>query len=88
MEITILNEDKENLEIEIEGEDHTLCNALRSELWNQEVDVAAYKIEHPLVGEPVLFVSGKSPRAKLIKASDSLKKLFKSLKDDFSKKAK
>jgi len=88
MEIAILNEDKENLELEIEGEDHTLCNALRSELWNQDVDLAAYKIEHPSVSEPVLFVSGKNPRAKLIKASDSLKKLFKSLKDDFSKKAK
>jgi len=88
MEITVLNEDKEKIEIEIEGEDHTLCNALRTELWNQDVDMAAYKIEHPLVGEPVLFVSGKNPKGKLIKASSSLKKLFKSMKDDFSKEVK
>ncbi|MBS3150217.1 DNA-directed RNA polymerase subunit L [Candidatus Woesearchaeota archaeon] len=88
MEITILNENKEMMEIEIEGEDHTLCNALRSELWNFEIDAAAYKIEHPLVSDPVLMVSGKNPRGKLVKASESLRKLFKSLKDDFNKKIK
>ena len=88
MEITVLKEDKDLLEIEIEGEDFTLCNVLRSELWNHDVDAAAYRVDHPLIGEPVFMVSGKNPKGKLIKAADSLRKMFGSLRDDFNKMLK
>ncbi|MBS3135010.1 DNA-directed RNA polymerase subunit L [Candidatus Woesearchaeota archaeon] len=89
MEISILEEGKGKLEIEIEGEDHTLCNALRNELWNHNVDIAAYNIEHPLVSNPTLMVHGTGDlRKKLVSASDSLRKMFKEIKDNFDKAAK
>jgi len=89
MEISVLMEDKNKIEVEIEGEDHTLCNALRNELWNHNVDVAAYNIEHPLVSNPTLMVQGTGDlRKKMVSASDSLRKLFKEIKDNFNKAAK
>jgi len=84
MEIKILEESKGKLEIEITGEDNTLCNALRDELWNHDVDSAAYNIEHPLISNPTMLVEGSGDlRKKFVSSSDSLRKLFKEIKDNF-----
>jgi len=89
MEISILEESKGRLEIEITGEDSTLCNALRDELWNHDVESAAYNIEHPLISNPTILVEGSGDlRKKLISSSDSLRKLFKEIKDNFDKAVK
>jgi DNA-directed RNA polymerase subunit L len=56
MEIEFLREDSQGFELKIIGEDHTFLNLLTSFLdKNPKVEYAAYKIEHPLVGEPKLF---------------------------------
>ena len=89
MEIKILNEDKNRIEFEVIGEDHTLCNAVRNELWNQNnVNVSAYNIKHPLVSNPIMLVevSKGDPKTALNSAVSSLKKQIKELKDIFSKK--
>lgn len=55
MNIKVIEKEKNKLKLEIIGEDHTFCNALRKELWNdKDVTVAGYNIEHPLVSNPVL----------------------------------
>ncbi|MFH1210028.1 MAG: DNA-directed RNA polymerase subunit L [archaeon] len=89
MEINILKEDKKKIEIEIVGEDSTLINALKDELWNNDaVEVVASNIEHPLVSHPTLIleVNKKNPREIILSAADSLKEKFKELKEDFDKK--
>ncbi len=67
MEVTILKEDKNMLEVELKGENHTFCNALRAALWKvDDVDIASYQIKHPLVSQPVFTIhtkSGKSRKA-------------------------
>ncbi len=77
MEIRVLEEAKNRIRFEVKGEDHTLCNLLRKELWNNKhVTVSGYNIDHPLVSEPIMLVEtdGKEdPRKVLIKAVDSLK---------------
>ncbi|MBI4738949.1 DNA-directed RNA polymerase subunit L [Candidatus Woesearchaeota archaeon] len=48
MELKILEETKTKLVIDMTGEDHTLCNMLKKELWkNKHVKVAGYNIDHP-----------------------------------------
>tara|TARA_Y100000034_G_C6575588_1_gene249587 strand:- start:138 stop:407 length:270 start_codon:yes stop_codon:yes gene_type:complete len=89
MEISILEEGKGVLEIEVKGEDHTLCNTLRNELWNHSVEISAYNIEHPLISEPTLMVHGTGDlKKKFVSASSSLRKLFKEMKDNFDKAVK
>ncbi len=85
MEVKVLEKTKDLLKLEIVGETHTLCNLLREELWNQDVDIAAYHIEHPLVSNPVLVVSSKDPKKSLEKAIDSLKKTFSKLRKEAEK---
>ncbi|MDI9618616.1 DNA-directed RNA polymerase subunit L [Methanothermobacter sp.] len=68
----ILNKRYE-MEIVFEGETHTLCNVLRSILMEDEtVKAAAYSIDHPIVGEPQLYIRARSPKKSLIKAAETL----------------
>ncbi len=91
MEINILEDKKKRLVFELKGEKHTLCNALREELWNDKsVKVSAYNISHPIIGIPKFIVEtdGKtSPKkavknalARLKKKNDDLAKEVKKLK--------
>jgi len=92
MKVKVLEEKKNRLVIEIEGEGHAFCNALKKELWNDShVKVAAYKIEHPLVGVPTLVVEtdGKeTPKKALTEAAKRLGKATDNFKTAFLKGAK
>lgn len=71
----VIKDTKNELEIEITGETHTLCNALRRALMeDKDVVSAAYSIDHPIIGEPVLYIKAKNPKKSLKKAAESLKK--------------
>lgn len=57
MDIKILKESKNELEFEIIGEGHTFCNALQNFLNNRkEVVLASYKIKHPLLNNPQIYI--------------------------------
>ena len=88
MEINILKEDKNKVELEVINEDHTLCNIIRNELWKQDnVDVSAYNIKHPLISSPVIIVetSKGDPRKTLLKTVEDLKRQVKDIKENFLK---
>jgi DNA-directed RNA polymerase subunit L len=78
MEINILEDKSKRLVFEIKGEDHTLCNALREELWNDEsVTVSAYNINHPLVGIPKFIIETKADKEPKKALKDALSRLKK-----------
>ena len=81
MDVKILEETKERLKIEIQGEDHTLANILRKELWNDKnIKIAGYHLEHPLIGNPVLIVeSDKDPKKAVFEAIERLRKKNKEM---------
>ncbi|QQG38452.1 MAG: DNA-directed RNA polymerase subunit L [Candidatus Woesearchaeota archaeon] len=79
MEVQILEDSKEKLKIEVKGENHTLLNAVRKELWNDEhIKLSGYNMGHPLIPKPVLVVEtdGKETARKALK--DAIKRLSKS----------
>ena len=87
MELNVLEQKKNKLIFEIKGQGHSLCNALKDELWNDsDVKVAGYNIEHPQVGIPRFMIETKGKEAKqalldgikrLQKQNDSFLKSFK-----------
>lgn len=89
MELKIISKEKNSLKLEVMGEDHTLCNALRKELWNDKnIDVSGYHVEHSLISSPVLVIETKkkspvkaleSAADRLIKQNNELKLLFKKI---------
>ena len=92
MKIKIKEEKKNRLVLEIKGEGHAFCNALKKELWNDKhVKVAAYKIDHPLIGIPTIIVEtdgSESPKKALTEAAKRLGKLTDKFKSVFLKGVK
>ena len=91
MEINVLEESKNKLVVEIKGESHALCNALKTELWkNKKVKIAGYNISHPLVGTPRLIIETDTgnPKEMLADAAKSLKKDADAFLKSFSKAIK
>ena len=78
MDITVIEKTKTRAELEFEGENHTMLNVLRDELWNDKnVTAAAYTIPHPLLNKAVFFVEtkGKDPVKAIEDAIKRLKKI-------------
>ncbi len=75
MEVRVIREDKNEMEVAIEGED-TLVPLLKAYLAEDEdVDVAAFRREHPLKGTFYIFVRTKKGRPKeaILRALDRIK---------------
>lgn len=87
MELNILETKKHRLVFELRGADHTFCNALKQELWNDDsIKVAAYNISHPLVGVPKFIVeSSADAKEALLAASGRLQKRNKEFLTAFQK---
>ena len=57
MEIKVIRENESELEFELAGENHTFCNVLRRALnQSEEVEAASYRIAHPLLSQPVVYL--------------------------------
>jgi DNA-directed RNA polymerase subunit L len=61
VEIKVIKENDVELEFELVGEGHTFCNLLREALTNNEaVEAASYRIAHPLLSQPVVYLRVKT----------------------------
>jgi len=87
MEINIIEETKDRLKFEIVGEDHTLCNLLRDELWkDKHLEVAGYNVDHPLVSQPIMIVEtdgSETPKKALLEAVERIKQKNKEVIGEF-----
>lgn len=82
MKFKKISEKDNELEFELQGEDHTFAGILVSKLLeDKNVEIAQYDIPHPLVSHPTFFVRVKKgePRKALKEALSDLKKDVKSL---------
>ena len=78
MKINVLRHEKNELQIELVGEGHSFCNALQSALLKDEtLDFVGYRISHPLVGNPTIYIRTKGrrdPWRALLDAAEVLRK--------------
>ena len=85
MEITIVEEDTSRLLFEVDGMTHTLANALKFELRNDDsVKIVGYQISHPLVGIPRFVIEtkkGSSARKSVEAAVKRLSETFAEVVD-------
>lgn len=87
MEIKVIESGKGMLKLEIIGEDHTFCNVLRKDLWqDKNVEIAGYSIKHSLIDNPILIVESDNPKKsigeavkRLRKSNEEFLKSFKSI---------
>ena len=87
MDIEIIKNEKDYVEVAIKGEDLGFINAIKELLFeDDDVEFAAYRLDHPIVASPVLMVRMKkgSPVSALRTAVKKLKKQASDFKDALS----
>jgi len=89
MEVKVVSRSKNELRLEIVGEDHTFCNLLQNVLLNDKnVELAGYDQPHPLIRSSILYVKTKrevSPEKTLLSALESVQELNKEFDEKFTK---
>lgn len=85
MKIEVLEDEKDKLKLEIH-DNTTLINVINENLWQQKIDMAAVKVDHPYLSKPVLLVKAKNPKKALLDATEQLiedvKELGKKLQNE------
>jgi len=89
LKVRVLRKEAYRVELEVDGEDHSFLNILvKTLLKDPSVKFAAYRIDHPLTGKPVVVVEtngGKDPFDALTEASAKVKELAKEFREAFEK---
>lgn len=64
MKVNLKVNEPNYIEVEMEGEEHSFPNAIREILLaEKDVEFAAYRIDHPQVGKPILYLRTKNKKA-------------------------
>ena len=85
MEIEVLKDEKNKFEFKLKDEQHTILNLLSKELFNDKnIEFAGYRVEHPLINEAIVSVSGKNPKKSI---KDAITRIQKQV-EDFEKQVK
>jgi len=89
MKIKVLKRTAVEIELEVEGVGHSLCNLLQERLLeDQNVDLAGYDIPHPLASNPVIYIRTKrsvDPEKVLQKAVQKALKMNREFKEELEK---
>jgi DNA-directed RNA polymerase subunit L len=89
VEVKVLSKSKNELRLEIIGEDHTFCNLLQHVLLeDKNVELAGYDQPHPLIRSSIIYVRTKrevSPEKTLLNALANVQELNKEFNEKFAK---
>jgi len=89
MQVKVLQKSKNELRIEIVGEDHTFCNLLQNILLqDKNVEIAGYDQPHPLIRSSIVYVRTRRevpPEKALLSALANIKNLNKEFNEKFER---
>ena len=89
MEVRVLQKTKNELKIELVGEDHTFCNLLQNVLLkDKNVEIAGYDQPHPLIRSSIVYVRTKrdvSPEKTMLSALANIRDLNKEFNEKFER---
>jgi len=86
MDAKILTNEKNVLEMELRGADQSLAQLLAEKLSeDKDVEFASFKVEHPIVGEPKIYVRTRKgePGKLVLEKLDEIKKEVTEFKAQF-----
>ena len=89
MEVKVISKSKNELRLEIVGEDHTFCNLLQNVLLqDKNVELAGYDQPHPLIRSSIVYLRTKreaSPEKTLLSALSNIQELNKEFNEKFGR---
>lgn len=87
MQVSVVEESKEKLKVEVKGETPTVTQLIARQVWEENGEAAAIR-EHPFMVEPKIVVEGSNPRKLLEKAAKAVEEQCDEFKDEFKRAAK
>jgi DNA-directed RNA polymerase subunit L len=88
MDVKVISKSKNELRLEIIGEDHTFCNLLQNILLeDKNVELAGYDQPHPLIRSSIIYLKTRreaSPEKTLLNALASMHDLNKEFDEKFT----
>ncbi|MCW4052025.1 MAG: DNA-directed RNA polymerase subunit L [Candidatus Bathyarchaeota archaeon] len=92
MQVKVIKRSKNELKIQIDEEGHTFCNVIQKALLeDKRVDMAGYRIPHPLTKKAEFYISTKArskPQVVLLAAVKKVQKNTKDFKRSFNEALK
>ena len=89
MELKVLSKSKNELRLEMTGEDHTFCNLLANTLLaDKNVEIAGYDQPHPLIRSSIVYFRTKresAPEKVLLSALTHIQQLNEEFNEKFTK---
>lgn len=80
--LKLLKREKDSIEVELEGEDHTIANLIaKYAIRKKGVVYSSYIISHPLVGKPVVVLSTDGSRDPLEVLEEVLNDIIRDAKE-------
>lgn len=82
MQVSVVEQEKDKLKVEIKGESATLTQLLARQAWEEGGEAAAIR-EHPFMIEPKILVKGTNPKKILEKVATAIEEQCDELKEQF-----
>ena len=82
MKVTVIENKKDKLKVEVQGESSTLTSVIAKQVWEEGGEAAAVR-DHPFLKEPAILVMGSNPKGKLEKAAKKVEKQCEEFKTKF-----
>jgi DNA-directed RNA polymerase subunit L len=87
MFVSVVEETKDKLKVEVKGESATLTQLMAKQAWKEGGEAAAIR-EHPFMVEPKILVMGTNPRKILEKSAKSVEEQADEFKAEFKRALK
>jgi DNA-directed RNA polymerase subunit L len=87
MQVSVVEEDKERLKVEVKGESPTITQLVASQVWKEGGEAAPVR-EHPFMVEPKILIEGSNPKKLLEKAAKAVEEQADELKEELKKALK
>lgn len=82
MKIDVIENEDNKLKIDVHT-NLTFVNLLNECIWQQKVDVSAYKMDHPYLSNPTILVKAKNPKKAVLDATTQIIEDIKEFKKQF-----
>jgi DNA-directed RNA polymerase subunit L len=83
MHLHVVEDQKERLKVELEGETETITSMIAKEAW-QHGDAAAVR-DHPFMANPAIVIKGKNPKSILKKGAVAAEEKCEEFIEEFKK---
>lgn len=87
MQVSVVEQSKDKLKVEVRGETQAFMHLLATQAWKEGGEAAGIR-EHPFMAEPKIVVEGTNPKKILEKSATAIQEQCDEFKAEFKRSLK